>query len=957
MKGLTKMIDEILSSIKEIILDHVKHRIFPVTVLIVVLFCVLIRQLFILQIREGEEHMENFIYKSEKTLNVESVRGRIMDRNGRILAYNDLSYAVVYSNDSNISNIAKAKGMGENELKNKILSQTIKIIEDGGDTLFVDFPIKLENGNYKFTVSDAQRKVFFKNVYSITNYDELTPEQKNATADDIMEYLCSSQRFELDDSYSKEEALKIIACRYKLWMNRYQQYVPVNIAYDISEETNAALTEYSDELVGINVVVRTLRRYNDAEYFAHIIGYVGAISETELTEYNKELSDEDKYTFNEAVGKTGIEQYMESELRGRQGYKTMYVDNLGKVIETVDSQPATAGNDVYLTIDADLQKYCYDTLEKEIASILLANIEAVVDVTEGENAKIPITDVYFALFNNNVLSMSAMEAESASDLEKRIYSDFISEREEVSDELYSLLTTSPKPISDLNEDFRTYMEYVCEFLSKNDIFNPSLIEVTDPMYVSYTNDEISLKEYLEYAISIEAIDISGLDVDNSYYDTDEIYNLLCDYIINNISKDPEFDKQVIKYMIKLGKITGNDVIDLLYIQGVLEKATDEEYKDYKSGMYGDLGAYEFMLRKIKNLEITPAMLALDPCSGSIVVTDVNTGDVLALVSYPSYNNNYLTNEINADYYNKLLEDKTKPMYNRATQQKTAPGSTYKILISVCALTENIVTPEDVLYCSGEFEKVTPPPKCWKYPSGHGSLDVEAAIQHSCNVYFYRVGYALSNKQDGSHSDTYGAERLAEYAKLFGFDDYSGVEIPESKPSISNTDAVRSAIGQGKNSYAPVHLAKYVTTVANSGTCYDLTLIDKVTDYENNLIKDNTAEIKHTLDEVSAETWEHVHSGMRRVITIQTAWDSLIKQVDVEVAGKTGTAQESEYRPNHALFISYAPYENPEVSVTCVIQNGYSSGNAQELAGFIYAYMYDKDKLNNAEMKGNNKFSD
>lgn len=949
------MIREILSSIKEIILEHIKHRLFPVTVLMVVLFFVLIRQLFILQIREGEEHMDNFIYKSEKTLNVDSVRGNILDRNGRVLAYNELSYSVKYSNNANIANVAKEKGMEENELKNQILYETINILEQNGDSIFVDFPIVIgSDGQYSYTIKEGQLRTFLKNVYSVTDFDSLEDEKKNASAEDVMSYLGSEKRFEVSDSYTKEERLKITACRYKLWLNRYQQYMPVTIAYDISEESNAAITEYGDELLGMEVVVKSLRRYNDAEYFAHIIGYVGGISDDELSRYNAELDEEDKYSPDEVVGKTGIEQYAESELRGKQGYKVMYVDNLGKVIETVDSQAATAGHDVYLTIDADLQKYCYDTLEKEIASILLANIEAVTDVEEGENVKIPITDVYFGLFNNNYLSMDAMAGEDATQLEKNIYSRFAANREGILIQLESILTTTHTPLSELSEEYRDYMEYICEFLSKEGIFDTSLIDANAPEFIKYTNDETSLEQYLKYAISLEAIDISSFDADNSYYDTDEIYDLLCEYIVKYLSEDQEFDKHIIEYMLKSNAITGNDVIELLYIQGVLDSTKDPEYTDFKNGVYG---AYEFMLRKIKNLEITPAMLALDPCSGSVVVTDVNTGDVLAMVTYPSYNNNYLTNEVDAAYYNKLLEDKTKPMYNRATQQKTAPGSTYKVLTSIVGLSEGIVDRDSYLYCSGEFEKLDPAPKCWLYPGGHGSLDVESAIQNSCNVYFYRVGYNLCFMEDGTYSDSFGLERIAKYAGMFGLDSTSGVEIPEIKPTVSNNDAVRSAIGQGKNSYAPVQLARYVTTVANSGTCYDLTLIDKVTDYEGNLIEDNKAEVRNTVENVSEATWDSVHSGMRRVISVYTSKAALINQVDVAVAGKTGTAQESENRPDHALFISYAPYEAPEVSVTCVIQNGYSSGNAQELAGFIYAYMYDKDKLNNAEMSGNNKVSD
>ena len=943
------MIREILSSIKEIILDYIKHRLFPVTVVIIVIFSILIRRLFILQIIEGEEHMDNFIYKSEKTLNIDSVRGNIYDRNGKLLAYNELSYSVIYGNDPNISNRAKELGMSENDLKNQILYRTINILEANGDELYVDFPIILtESGEYKFTVKDAQLKNFKKNVYSSTSFDDLEESQKNASAKEVLEFL-RDERFEVSDVYTAEETLKIISCRYKLWLNRYQQYVPVTIAYDVCEQSNAAITEYGDELLGMEVSVKSLRKYNDAVYFAHIIGYVGRISNEELQEYNKNLSEEDKYNGEEIVGKTGIEQYCESNLRGKAGYETMYVDNLGKVIETIDSKSAEAGNDVYLTIDADLQKYCYDTLEKEIASIILANLAPVSSVEAGENAKIPITDVYFGLFNNNYLSIDDMSKSDASALEKSIYSGFTSKKDRTLAEINDILTKDYTPLSELSLEYQEYMEYICEVLTKNDIFNSSLISADDPEFIKYTNNETSLEHYLKYAISIEAIDLSLLDAKSDYYDSDEIYLLLCDYVNNYLALDTEFDKLIVKNMIKSNEISGDDIVNLIYLQGILNPDSDKEYEEYKNGQYGP---YEYMTKKIQKLDITPAMLALDPCSGSIVVTDVRNGDVLAMAIYPSYDNNYMTNEVDAEYYNKLLEDKTTPLYNRACQQKLAPGSTYKVLSSVAGLSEGVIDQSSYVYCSGEFDKIEPPPKCWIYPSGHGALDVESAIQRSCNVFFYQVGYSLAWTDDGTYSDSYGLNRLEKYARMFGLGDKSGVELPETSPSISDNDVVRSAIGQGKNSYAPIQLARYVSTVANSGTCYNLTLIDKVTDYEGNVINDNQAEVLNELTTIKASTWDSVHSGMRRVITLNTAGSELVNRVNVAVAGKSGTAQESETRPDHALFISYAPYDNPEVSVTVVLQNGYSSGNAIELAGFVYAYMYDPDKLNGAEMKGN-----
>lgn len=947
------MIKEILTSIKEIILDYVKHRLFPVTVVVIVLFSILVRRLFELQIIEGQEHMENFIYKSEKTLTVEGMRGNIYDRNGKLLAYNKLSYSVIYSNDTRISARAQELGIGENELKNSILLKTIHILERNGDTLYVDFPIELANdGKYRFTVKDNQRKLFLRDVYAVTDFDTLPDEKKNATADDVMTYLSGKGMFDLDEAYSKDETLKIIACRYKLWLNRYQQYMPVTIAYDISEESNAAIAEYCDELLGMEVIVKSLRKYNDAKYYAHIIGYIGAIGSDELQEYNKTLAKDMQYAGDEMVGKTGIEQYCEAELRGKSGSETMYVDNLGKVIETVETSPASAGNDVYLTIDTELQKYCYDTLEKEIASIILSHLVPQLEVEARENPDIPISAAYYGLFNNNYISISAMAAPDASDLEKALYSEFTVRKESTIERLDRIISTENTPICDLTLEYQNYIDYVWEVLRNTEVYDSSKIDRDSITFKKYAANAISFEEYLKYAISVEAIDISAVDADSTYYDNDEIYVLLCDYIINYLKEDTEFDKRVVKSMIELGEISGYSVVELLYLQGVFSSNNDMEYAQFKNGTYD---AYEFMVRKIQKLDITPAMLGLDPCSGSIVVTDVNTGDVLAMVSYPSYDNNYLTNEVNGEYYNKLLEDKTTPLINRACQQRTAPGSTYKPLSAIAGMSEGVIEQYTGFYCSGVFDKITPEAYCWRR-SGHGGLDVRGAIQNSCNVFFYRVGYGLAIDEDGHYNDTYGLQRLNHYAEEFGFNDLSGVELPEIEPNVSNSDAVRSAIGQGRNSYAPIQIARYITTVANSGTCYNLTLIDKVTDYQGNLVYNNEATVRNYVD-VSQYMWDTVHAGMRAVISANTPSSELINRVSVSVAGKTGTAQESDVRSNHALFVSYAPYEAPEVAVTCVIQNGYSSGNARELAGFIYAYLYSPDMLPHEEMSGDTAVSD
>ncbi len=186
----------------------------------------------------------------------------------------------------------------------------------------------------------------------------------------------------------------------------------------------------------------------------------------------------------------------------------------------------------------------------------------------------------------------------------------------------------------------------------------------------------------------------------------------------------------------------------------------------------------------------------------------------------------------------------------------------------------------------------------------------------------------------TYNDSVGLRKLAKYADMYGLSEPSGVEIEEYAPEISDIDAVRSAIGHGTNNYTTAGLARYVTTVANSGTCYNLTLVDKVEDQSGGLIRDNEATVRNRID-MDPAYWNAIHTGMRRVVESK----SYFADLDVNVAGKTGTAQENRNRPNHALFISYAPYDSPEISVTVRVANGYTSDYAAQIAKDVYEYYY------------------
>jgi len=193
-----------------------------------------------------------------------------------------------------------------------------------------------------------------------------------------------------------------------------------------------------------------------------------------------------------------------------------------------------------------------------------------------------------------------------------------------------------------------------------------------------------------------------------------------------------------------------------------------------------------------------------------------------------------------------------------------------------------------------------------------------------------------------YSSDRGVEKLAKYASMFGLNEKSGIEINENEPQISDQDSVRSAIGQATNSYTTVGLARYVTTVANSGTCYDLTLIDRVTDSEGNMIIDRTPSIHgHVI--LDSSYWDAIHSGMRQVVENMSYYGDF----DIKVAGKTGTAQESESRPNHALFVCYAPYHNPEIAVATRVAYGYTSSYAAQITKEVLAYYFglkDSDEI-------------
>ena len=922
----------------------------------VVLAFVLIYQLFQLQIIQGENYINEFQSRTTKTRVLKSTRGNIYDRNNQLIASNVLSYSLTFE-DNGSYDTTREKNLTLNGVAYKVL----RILSENGDSLSNSFHIVMgDDGNYKFDVDEGfTLKRFRADVYGHALIDDLTKDEASATADDMVAYLSGDRGFSIvlygDNAYTeeelkkyglpqeltKQEILDIAIMRYELNTNSFQKYMAVTIATNVSESTVAAVMENQNELQGIDVLEDSVRKYVDDESMGPLLGYTGQASSDELESLRKENPD---YSNDAIVGKAGIEQYMELELQGKDGQETVTVDNLGKVLKIDDATTVepVAGHDVYMSVDADWQNAVYQILKQRVAGILVNKIEAVKTYDyKGENDAskiiVPIYDVYNALISNSVIDIDKFSRDTASDTEKNLYAKFQQKQQEVFDTITNRLTTDDPPAyKDESEEIQEYLSYICNTVLRDTlgVIKKDAVDISDATYQAWATDQtISLKDYLNYAAGQNWIDISAISPEGEYLDSAEIYQALTAYIIDYLKTDTGFSKILYKYLLLNDQISGQEICLVLYEQGVLSK----EDSSYESLASGAMSAYDFMINKISNLEIEPAQLALAPCSASAVITDVKTGKVLACVSYPGYDNNRLSNDMDTSYYTKLALDQSSPFFNKATQQTTAPGSTLKLLSTVTGMMEGLIDDGTYIECTGEFDLVTPSIWCWNR-QGHGSLEIRGAIEQSCNYFFNMIGFQAGKNSNGDFSENLSLEKLQKYASEFHLDQKTGIEISEATPHVSDSKAVPSYIGQGNHLFTTSQLARYATALATSGTVYDLSLLNKVTDSQGKTLEEYDPAIENTMSDVPDNVWEDIHDGMRRVVETHEQF----KGLGVTLSGKTGTAELDIYHPNHGLFIGYTTDEKsqPEYAIAVRIANGYSSGNACLTANDILKYIYN-----------------
>ena len=567
--------------------------------------------------------------RTEKLVTTPGTRGNIYDHNGNLLAYNQLAYAVAIQD---LGDYPKAVD------RNAMIYRLVSILERRGEKIDGKFEIALdENGQMYFTsTSKKTKKRFLLNFYGISSQqldDDTGKYPSDITAREAFELKkgATRQGYKLTDvkdadgnpvELSDQTALDMINIIYTMELTRFQKYESTTVATNISQETMTEINENAADLKGVSIEQSSIRVYNDSLYFAPIIGYTGKVQEDQIHNLNEnwrasqntassESADEvEKYDLNDIVGRIGIEKSMELELQGEKGYTRMYVDNMGRPREIIEQQDAQAGNDIYLTIDRDLQIATYNLVEQQLAGIItkfLVNEDIdPATIKDGSKKPIPVKNAYYQLINNNVLSLDAMAAENASDIEKQIYRAYTASRDQILTNIRNeLLSDHASNINDLPKDMASYMNYIYGFLSSDScgIVLPDKIDQNSAPYQSWKAGTVSLRDYIYSGIAASWVDTTKLDSTSKYSNADDIYIQLVDYIITRLQDDKRFTKRMFRYLINDNVIPGNWLCLALFSQGVLKNDPQA-----RAGLaMGDSAyTYNFIKSKISNLELTPA---------------------------------------------------------------------------------------------------------------------------------------------------------------------------------------------------------------------------------------------------------------------------------------------------------------------------------------------------------------
>lgn len=470
-------------------------------------------------------------------------------------------------------------------------------------------------------------------------------------------------------------------------------------------------------------------------------------------------------------------------------------------------------------------------------------------------------------------------------------------------------------------------------LGEQSIYFPGISATNEPM-VSYPSGSLA-SHILGYVGNITETELDGRE--DTYGINDVIGKVGIQYVFEEYLRgkdgikqlDMSVDGTITDEYITQEAVAGSDVILTIdaNLQAATEKALANNIKKIASGGFSKRS---------------------DAKAGAAVVMNVKTGEILAMASYPDYEPELFVNGISQkklDEYNK-----GDNIFNRAISGVYAPGSTFKMITAIAGLETGVITPTEKINDIGVYKKAHEP-ACWiwnSYGMSHGWLNVTEAITHSCNYFFYEVGYRAT------------IDNIAKYAKYYGLGEKTNVELPmEEKGIVATRDKAKergdewqigetlsAAIGQSYNSYTPIQMAKYISMLANGGEPIDVTIVKSINDVNGNQVSKEditkfvnaklglTKEKKENLN-IKKENIDAILKGMKGVTSEEggTAY-STFANFNIELGGKTGSAQTDVQGKINGWFVGFAPYEEPEIAVVVLVENAGSGSYTAEVARYI-----------------------
>ena len=457
------------------------------------------------------------------------------------------------------------------------------------------------------------------------------------------------------------------------------------------------------------------------------------------------------------------------------------------------------------------------------------------------------------------------------------------------------------------------------------------------------------RTYLAGNLAAHVIGYTGKIKEDEYNANKDIYNIDdiigktgIEYVFEKYLKGTDGEKQVEMSVdgtitgetVAKNAIAGSDVV--LTIDSNLQKVTQD--------------SLENCINKIRSGGFAQTY---DAQGGAAVVMNVNTGEVLATASYPTFEPQWFVGGISQENWAYLRDDSRHPQINKTIQSTYEPGSTFKMVTAIAGLETGAITTKERINDTGVYRKYNMEWKCWYYTSyhrGHGYQNVTQALQHSCNYFFYETG------------DRMGIDNLSKYALHFGLGKKTGIELPNEKEGavasketyaklrnggrIGPGDVLNASIGQGDNNFTPMQIAKYISSIANGGNVVKPTIVksilnsdgsevsrDEITQYTNEKLGYSDTDDGITINQESVNV---AKEGMRMAASEAggTAYN-IFKGFNQEVAGKTGSAEAGKDKNGNDLvnawFVCFAPYEKPEVAVVVMIENGGHGNYAAEVA--------------------------